>query len=415
MSRLPRSHPGARRAAVALLAAPLLLAGCSGGNATGSTTGSTTDTGPGGASAASLPAVPVPAAGVVSAAGGTWAALPMGHLQEPDNTFWQLLHSPDGRSHWTDQVAATAVATNGGVVVAAAGSEVAAGVVPSQALTFSPVITTTDSGARWATGLLPAGLAPSAFSLALGPGGSAVALTGTGPAATVRTSSGRASSGPLDSWSTLTTAAALAGTGPGRSCGLTTIDTVAYTPGGPAVGGTCRNPGVVGRFVHSPSGGWVADAPPLGPALENDRAEVISDRVSEHGSTVVVAVADPRGTSLVPAWQGAAGSWSTGPALPLADPATLDSVVTAPDGRLWVLQGATGAQQLDYSAGPGSAWARYATPPAGTATVSPGPDGTVSALAVDNADLTVWTADSPASPWGRGQVLTVPIEYGSSN
>ena len=396
-------HPVRRRtttaaAATTALLAPLLLSACG-----GATTDRTT-------TSVSAPAVTVPSAAAITTAGGTWATIAMGHLQEPQNTFWQLLHSPDGRTGWTDDVAATATATNGGLVVGTAGSEVAAGVVPSQALTFSPVVSTLDGGAHWTTGLIPGGLAPSAFSLALGPAGSAVALTGAGADASVRTSSN-----PLRAWTTLVTAADLAATAPGRACGLTALDTVAYGPTGPVVGGTCTSPGQVGRFVRSASGTWVADAPALGSAMKNDPTEVVSDRVTEQGSTVVVAVSDHGQLSLVPAWRRGPAAWTTGTPLALADQSTLDSVVTAPDGRLWVLQGPPDALDLDYAVGPGSAWQRYATPPAGTATVAPGPDGSLTALAVDNATLDVWSAASPAGAWTRGQTLQVPIEYGSSS
>ena len=399
----PARRPARRRSATvavatATLVAPLLLSACAGGTTDRTTT------------SASAPAVPVPAAAAITTAGGTWATVAMGHLQEPQNTFWQLLHSPDGRSGWTDHVAATATATNGGVVVAAAGSEVAAGVVPSQALTFSPAVSTRDGGAHWTTGLIPGGLAPSAFSLALGPGGAAVALTGAGSDASVRTSSGS-----LHSWTTLVTAGALAATAPGRACGLTALDTVAYGPAGPVVGGTCTSPGVVGRFVRSASGTWVADAPALGPSMKGDPTEVVSDRVTDQGSTVVVAVSDHGRLSLVPAWRRGTAAWSTEPAIPLGDQGTLDSVVTDPRGGLWVLQGPPASLELDHSAGPGSAWQRYASPPAGTATVAPGPAGSVTALAVDNATLDVWTATSAAGTWTHVQKLDVPIEYGSSS
>ena len=43
--------------------------------------------------------------------GGTWATVAMGHLGDPANTFWQLLHSPNGTTGWTDRVGATQVAT----------------------------------------------------------------------------------------------------------------------------------------------------------------------------------------------------------------------------------------------------------------------------------------------------------------
>ncbi len=40
---------------------------------------------------------------------------------------------------------------------------------------------------------------------------------------------------------------------------------------------------------------------------------------------------------------------------------------------------------------------------------------TVDALTVDNTMLTVWTLRPAAAAWLRGQVIDVPIQFGSSN
>lgn len=378
------------------------LAGCSNGPAPTS--------GPGaGATPAPPPDLPVPTAATSVVPGrGSWATVAMGHLGDPANTFWQLLHSPDGSSQWTDRVAVTAVATNGGIVVATTGPDVAAAVVPSQALRFSPVVASTDGGRHWATGLIGAGIAPGAGSLALGPGGRAAALAG--PASDPQV---QVSSGPLTAWRTVATLRSLAATPAGRACGLVRVETVSYGASGPEVGATCRHPGVVGLFRYSPSAGWTADGPHL-PAARSDATEVLSDDVTGPQSSITVAVAGPRGTSLVPAWRSAPGGWATGVPLPLAAHARLDAVVAGPGSRLWVLSNHGPALDLDTTAGPGAPWTRYPAPPAGTATVSPGPGGAVTALAVDAATLTTWTATSPPSAWRKGQVLEVPIAYGSS-
>ena len=50
-------------------------------------------------------------------AAGTWVTVPMGHLDQPLNTFWQLFYRPAGAKAWSNQASALAVATNGGIVV----------------------------------------------------------------------------------------------------------------------------------------------------------------------------------------------------------------------------------------------------------------------------------------------------------
>ncbi|HLH99529.1 MAG TPA: hypothetical protein VKV06_02005, partial [Acidimicrobiales bacterium] len=76
--------------------------------------------------------------------------MPMGRLDQPINTFWQLLHLPRGGGRWSNQVEATATATNGGLVLAPAGSSLLVGIRPSTRLRFTPLIATTDAGRHWA-------------------------------------------------------------------------------------------------------------------------------------------------------------------------------------------------------------------------------------------------------------------------
>jgi len=57
---------------------------------------------------------------VVQSSAGTWVTLPMGRLNQPLNTFWQLFFRPTGMTTWNDKVGATATATNGGLIMAAA-------------------------------------------------------------------------------------------------------------------------------------------------------------------------------------------------------------------------------------------------------------------------------------------------------
>ena len=98
---------------------------------------------------AATPPAAVPLATSMASTVGTWVVLPMGHLHDPENTFWQMLFEPTGSTTWSNQVEATAVATNGGVVLAATpGGAVIAGVRPANKLRYSPLVVTTDGVVR---------------------------------------------------------------------------------------------------------------------------------------------------------------------------------------------------------------------------------------------------------------------------
>jgi hypothetical protein len=110
--------------------------------------------------------IPTPLATSIGSSSGTWATLPMGRTNQPLNTFWQLFFQPAGATSWTDEVGATATATNGGLVLATAvGRPFIAGIRPANLLRFSPLISTTDGGVTWTNGVLPRGLSAHPDSL----------------------------------------------------------------------------------------------------------------------------------------------------------------------------------------------------------------------------------------------------------
>ncbi len=90
----------------------------------------------------------------------------MGRLDEPLNTFWQLFYRPNGAVAWSNQVEATATATNGGLVLASAGPSLMVGVRPSVNLKFTPLISTSNGGRSWSDGLVTKGLAARPDALA---------------------------------------------------------------------------------------------------------------------------------------------------------------------------------------------------------------------------------------------------------
>ncbi len=134
--RASRSHQFLHQAANlgALGLAAVALVACS------------TSDGPSVRSSASALSIPTPLATSVQTSAGTWATVPMGNLQQPLNTFWQLFFRAPGAASWSNKVEAAATATNGGLVLASAeGRSVIVGIRPSARLTFSHLITTSDA------------------------------------------------------------------------------------------------------------------------------------------------------------------------------------------------------------------------------------------------------------------------------
>ena len=111
---------------------------------------------------------------------GTWAIIPMGRLDDPANTFWQLFVLAENTSTWS-LVTPVGVADNGGLVAAGTSStKLVAGFRPSENLSFSPLASTTDNGKTYQADLLTAGLADLPDALATSVGGRAAASSTTG-------------------------------------------------------------------------------------------------------------------------------------------------------------------------------------------------------------------------------------------
>jgi len=389
---------GAVRLTVLALAAAGLTA-CSSGTSTVDARSGTAE-----------PVILTPLSTSVQTSDGTWATVPMGHLDQPLNTFWQLLFRPTGTDSWSNHVEATATATNGGLVLASAGGpSLLVGVRPSNLLAFSPLIVTADEGRSWSNGLLSDGLAAHPDALAVGPTAKALALVGSRNGEKVLESTN-----DLSKWQTLTTEHSLASSTPGRTCRLGSITAVAYLAAFPVVGATCSRPGVVGMFSQS-AGSWHLVGPALPASLHSDTVEVVALRSTKAGLSTLLAVSDKSATSLVAAWTTTGNRWSVSRPLHLGAPDQVASFGPATgDGFFVLLSEPSGSKRLEVLGGPGSTWLELPAPPAGTATVAFGPRTTVEALAVNDTTLTVWTLASNPDAWVRGQITQVPIQFGSS-
>jgi hypothetical protein len=317
---------------------------------------------------------------------GSFATLAMGDLSDPRNTFWQLLVRPHGSPTWSNQVEATALATNGGIILTAGAGTVEAAVRPTNLLNFTPLIATNNGGRSWVPdGLVPSAVAPTPNSVALGPAGSLAIAS----AQVVQRAPGSRA------W---TTVATLKDLQEAKGCRPTSITAVAYVGDQPAVGVGCAKKGVAGVLLRT-AGSWVLDGPEIGP---RESVRVLGLRTTGPGLTALVQA----GSEVLAAWRTAT-RWTVSPPLPAGD-----LVSTGPAGLGWFVLGTDLA--VHDIAGPGSPWAELVAAPRGTATVVFG--GPTDALAVDPTGtvLTVWVLSENGGSWVETQSLKVPIQFGSS-
>jgi hypothetical protein len=388
------SHSRARWAA-GLVALGVLAAGC----------GSAAAPAHGIAPAAAVPPASLDTS--VASPAGTWAAVVMGGSAAQDNNFWQLFISPAGTSKWK-LITPPGTADNGGLVLAAGGGQsLITAFRPSQLLTFTPLSQTTDAGQVWsAINPLDAAVAATPAAMALQPGGDRlIALTAGGRAEEAVAGSA--------AWHVLATERTIADTAAGQRCGLLALTAAAWTQSGePLLAGTCTRPGTVGIFSYD-AGTWR----PAGPVLPASLAaqHVTAVRLATDGSQTVALVTTGTGqsASVVAAWTGAAGAtWTTSPPLRLHGSAPA-SASFGPDGTIAII---TAAGAGDLITDNGASWHALPALPAGTATLALQPGGTVDALAVRAARLTVWLLEpGGGTTWTSQQVINVPIQYGSSS
>ena len=281
--------------------------------------------------------------------------------------------------------------------------------VPSDLLTFTPIIATDDSGRSWQDGLIDAGLAKTPDSLASDGAGRTLALTGDNTTAKVLSSAHG-----LSNWQTVTAEAQLAATPAGRRCGLTALTAVTYAGTTPLVAGNCSNSGVSGVFVLR-SGGWQAAGPPTAPASP---VQVLGLRTQAAVVTGLFATTNAADAGdLTAAWSIDGGQhWTESPSLPLAGPQRIKSFGPADGSGVFVLvANPDDTDRLYTITAPGRTWRQLPPPPAGTATLAITTPGQPQALAVNNTKLTVWTLAPNTHQWTKTETIPVNIQFGSSS
>jgi hypothetical protein len=352
-----------------------------------------------------------PLATSISTFEGTWASVPMGHLDQPLNTFWQLFFFPSHGERWSNHAGQLGIADNGGLLLAARGDRsLLVAVRPSNRLEFSAVASTTD-GRSWAP---VTALEGNPLSLAAGADGQDLALLHEASGDKVLTSDRRSSS-----WQTLVTAHALASSRPGRACAPLALTSVAVGASGTLlVGAACGRAGVAGVFVYD-HGAWRSAGPRMSEQYGRDHVQVLSLRDAGSAPVALFSVSSASGEELVEGWAGADGRWrlSTGLFLKARD---LVSVGPTPGGGEFVVyrdgihRDGTHTEKLDLLNGPGAVWQTMPLPN-GTATVAFPAPGRTDALSVNDTVMTDWELEPGASHWAKGQVTHVDILFGSSN
>jgi hypothetical protein len=326
----------------------------------------------------------------------------MGGSVASRNNFWQLFLRPAGSSRWK-LVTPPGVADNGGLVVTSAGGQVLiTGFRPSQGLTYTPLSQTSNGGQAWsATGPLDAALANTPDALAAAPaGGQLLALTTAGTSEVAAPGYTR--------WHVLSSRRALAATTAGRRCHLRGLTAAAFTAAGtPVLAGTCARPGIAGIFALR-DGAWQ----PAGPTLPGTgRIAVLRLTTTALGLVALLRAGTGRAATLYAAWTPAnMARWAISPALRAGGPAPVSGSF-GPGGITAIILPGRRGETIAAS----SQWRPLPALPPGTATLAPGPRGQVDALAVHRTRLTVWHLAPGATTWAKAQVISIPIQFGSSS
>jgi len=389
-----RSWLARRQWTVGAAAAGCLLAGCASSSAPAP-------------APAPPPAATAPlATSLAQGNGQAWAIVEMGGSAADENNFWELFTRPVGGTQWT-LVTPPGVADNGGLVAAvpSAARGLYVAVLPSQNLTFSPLALTGNGGKTWDTGLVDASVAAVPDALALG-GGRMLVLLGDGaidqaPAATAAT------------WTRLAAPGAIASSAAARGCDVTALTSVSLTAAGtPLAGASCAHPGVAGIFSQA-SGSWQAMGPSLTGKLATQPVRVLRlTQFAAAGTMALLQAGTGDTASLLAAWTTDGIYWTVSPPLAANGAQVLSTGAGPASTAAWVLLAGGHAATV---AGPGAAWRQLAAPPGGTTVLAPGPGGALNALAVSGGSKLTVSRLTPAGAWQQTQVISVPVQTGSSS
>jgi len=162
--------------------------------------------------------------------------------------------------------------------------------------------------------------------------------------------------------------------------------------------GSCLRTGVAGVFTDV-GGTWRS----AGLALPGEGwVQVLGLTATEGGNAALLHA----GNSLFAAWWDGT-RWAV--SAPVTS-GTVRALGFGADGSAWVLPDSGRAEAIG---GSGGSWQALPPVPPGTMTLAPGTGGSYDALAVAGSKLVVWRLTRGA--WAKAQLITVPIQYGSSS
>jgi len=360
---------------------------------------------------ASGPLVPISAS--MTNSSGSSLLIPMGRIDDPSNTFWEVFLRPAGSKSWVLRTP-PGVASNGGLVLSGAPSgSLTVGFLISADLKFSPIAQSADGGDKWSPGEIPLPLASTPDALAVGPSGDVLAIVASAQQSVLQTS------GDLSSWGTLTSTKAL--TGAADSCGVRDVTAVAYNDvAEPLLGLRCDQKGEIGMLAETTSSmtghpAWRDIALPLGPGIGT---AVVTRLVStSSGVTGLGQVADGKRTSIVAFWGGGSTDQWSGPTA-FSVPGSWSVKATATGGGsgqgVAVLLGSGAQRRVEVVTGPGGSW--VSLPPAPQAASGVSAVGSeIEAFVVTGSRLAVWAWTTGATGWTQTASISVPVPYGSSS
>jgi hypothetical protein len=334
-----------------------------------------------------------------------WAAVEMGGSARTYENFWELFARPAGSAQWK-LVTPAGVASNGGIMMSDSSSGLVAGFGPTQDLTFSPLAAAASPTAAWSQGSAPVspGLASVPDALAAGPSDQVLALTQTGEVLL--------GSHGGTTWTRLVTLKSAAASPAARSCGLTGLTAVAFSPAGmPMVAGPCRRTGKAGIFVVSQGSLQSVPTPALPGSATAGPVTVLALSSQDGRTTALIRLGDSKDASIVAAWwTGGSSPWTVSSPLATGADAARSAALWPGGGAGVVLAAGRG----DTISGPGASWRSLPALPARTATLAAGQDGQVLALAANPNLLIVWQLGSSGT-WTQAQVIKVTVPYGTSS
>jgi len=343
----------------------------------------------------------------------TWLVVPMGHLSDFVNTFWQLFVRTGGG--WKT-VTPPGVADNGGLVITdGPNGSLLAGFLGSQDLTFSPLSMSTDVGNAWTPVYFPEGLISAPDALGGNTAGPMLGLGRSGGGDLLEEGAG------LSSWRSVTTVGRLRRSSAGTRCYIKRLTATGVAPDGDLlVGAACLRPGVVGLF--DVTGGLTGTIAFAGSStLSRATVSVLRLVPTATGTAILLGAREPNGRTVLLAgsFSGSTQPVTLSAPLEVAPGTTPLASGTTPAGGLFVLLQPTGGgapELADVTAGTEgmSAWNVLPSPPRGTLGAAFS-NGRIDAVAVHSSTLVDYVFDPLSGTWLQSQLVHVPIQYGSSS